>query len=479
MDAAEIPIDTASGRARSAQRAWAQRPVAARLRILRALRRLVAARAAEMIAAIGERYGRDPAETLAAELIPFADACRYLEGAAARLLRVRRLGMRGRPLWLAGARAEVRRAPLGVVLILAPGNYRLLLAGVQAIQALVAGNAVLVKPAPGAAEPMRLLGEWLAEAGLPEGLFVLLGEDVAAAKAAVAAGVDKVILTGAPATGRAVLADLAPRLTPAALELSGNDAVFVLEGADLDLVARALAWGIGLNGGATCIAPRRVFGSPQAMAGLATRLAPLIAAMPAVPVDAPRLDDAAAMIDEAVAAGGRLIGPAPVAGTRAMHPVVVTGAAPGMRLLVEDPFAPLACLVAAADTEAALAMADRSPYGLGAAIFGPEAAARDLVPRLRAGVVTINDLIAPTADPRLPFGGRGESGYGVTRGAEGLLEMTAPLAVVARSGRARPHYGPRRPEDAAMLEAFLRLMHGRGRARALGDLLRAIRRRAQ
>ncbi len=480
MDASEIaPSDVATtvARSRDAQAAWAATPLRTRLGVVRALRRLIAARAEALVAAVGTRYGRAPAETVAAELIPFADACRFLERFAPRLLGPRRLGPWGRPLWLAGTRAELHRTPLGLVLILAPGNYRLLLAGVQAVQALVAGNAVIVKPAPGATAPMRVLGELLAEAGLPDGLFALLGEEVAEARAAIAAGVDKVILTGAPATGRAVLADLAPRLVPAALELSGSDAVFVLRGADLGMLARALAWGISLNGGATCIAPRRVFAPPDLLPELEAHLAPLIAPLPSVEVDPARLADAAEMVGEALAAGCRLIGPAPDPAGGTMHPVVVAGAGEGLRLLVEDPFVPLATLFPAADTETALALAGRSPFGLGASIFGPEAAARALVPRLRAGVITINDLIAPTADPRLPFGGRGASGYGVTRGAEGLLEMTAPLAVVARSGRARPHYGPRRPGDAAILLGFLRLVHGEARRVALGELFRAIRTR--
>ena len=163
-------------------------------------------------------------------------------------------------------------------MILAPGNYPLFLPGVQLLQALVAGNAVLLKPRPGA-PPLATLSTLLEDAGLPSQLVQLLGEDVAGARA-IAQGVDRVVLTGSAETGRAVLADLAPQLTPATLELSGNDAVFVLPGADLDLVADALAFGLRLNGGATCIAPRRVF-VPQAQAAdLERRLQAHLAGLP-------------------------------------------------------------------------------------------------------------------------------------------------------------------------------------------------------
>jgi acyl-CoA reductase-like NAD-dependent aldehyde dehydrogenase len=99
-------------RARTAQAAWGQTSIHARLQIVRRLRHLIAAGAEALVAAVGDRHGRTPADTFATEVIPLADACRFLEREAARLLRPRRLGRRGRPLWLAGAEAEIRREPL-------------------------------------------------------------------------------------------------------------------------------------------------------------------------------------------------------------------------------------------------------------------------------------------------------------------------------------------------------------------------------
>jgi hypothetical protein len=102
--------------------------------------------------------------------------------------------------------------------------------------------------------------------------------------------------------------------------------------------------------------------------------------------------------------------------------------------------------------------------------------------RIRAGAVTINDLIVPTADPRLPFGGRGESGYGVTRGAEGLLELTAIKTVSIRRGRRRPHYEPRTAIDQTVFHQYLRAAHGGGwvgRIRACASLCAALGRRVR
>jgi delta 1-pyrroline-5-carboxylate dehydrogenase len=123
---------------------------------------------------------------------------------------------------------------------------------------------------------------------------------------------------------------------------------------------------------------------------------------------------------------------------------------------------------------------DLSPYALGASVFGPEEPARRLAVRIRAGAVTINDLIVPTADPRLPFGGRGQSGYGVTRGAAGLLELTCVKTVSLRRGHLRPHYQPTTTADDTVFRQYLRAAHGpswTGRIRACASLL--ARRRAR
>jgi acyl-CoA reductase-like NAD-dependent aldehyde dehydrogenase len=464
-------------RARSAQAAWAQSPLTARLRIVRRLRHMIAARPDLLIAALADRQGRSPADSLATEIIPLADACRFLEREAEPLLRPRRLGRRGRPLWLASAAAEIRREPLGVVLILAPGNYPLFLPGVQLLQALVAGNAVLLKPAPGAAAPLEALSGLLSAAGLPEGLVQLLDEELASARAVIAQGVAHVILTGQADTGRAVLADLAPRLTPATLELSGNDAVFVLPEADLALVAGALAFGLRLNGGATCIAPRRVF-VPQAQAAeLERRLRARLAGLPPVAVAPTALERLQALLDEARRAGCRLATAAPPTGGSAIDPVVVADASPDLGLVKADIFAPVLALVPVRDPEQALEFDQLCPYALGASVFGPERPARRLAARLRAGAVTINDLIVPTADPRLPFGGRGQSGYGVTRGAEGLLELTRPKVISLRRGRLRAHYQSVLAADQMLFRHYLGAAHGRdwiGRIGAWFSLLAAL-----
>lgn len=443
----DADVAAALTRARAAGRDWAARPVRDRLQVVARARQLIARNAAALAATVA----RNPADTLVAEVLPLAEAARYLQRHARAILAPARL-RGGAPLWLLGVRAELRKEPCGVVLVLAPSNYPLFLPGAQALQALAAGNAVCVKPAPGCAAPMQALAALLAEAGLPGGVLFLL--DPSAGDAASRAGFDRIVLTGSAETGARVLAASAERLTPATMELSGSDAVFVLPGAKLDLVARCLAYGLRLNGGATCIAPRRVFVPEALAAALEAKLLALLPGVPDAAVPEGIASRLAGLVQRAVGDGARL------AAAGAGRPVVVADARPGMALLQRDVFAPWLALVPVADAAAALAAAEACPFALGASIFGPPAAARELAGRVRAGSVCINDLIVPTADPRLPFGGRGRSGFGTTRGELGLLEMTVPKAVSTRRGWFRPHLNPAGPDDAMLFAHMTALLHG-------------------
>lgn len=483
-------VARAMSAARSAQTQWAQRPVEQRLGFLRNLRRLIAENARELAAASASERSRPVAESLTAEVLPLAEACRFLESNAKNILGRRRLGRKHRPLWLAGVRSEIEREPFGVVLIIGPGNYPLLLPGVQLLQALVAGNAVVLKPGGGSASACALLN-MIARAGFPSGLVSLLPESPEAARAAIRAGPDKVVFTGSAATGQKILAQLAPQLIPATMELSGCDAAIVRADADLDLASRALAFGLRLNNGATCISPKRVFVVRSVATELEGRLAYWLSAdvRRGSRVQTPLASDHAlaalpaterlrSLLEEALALGAHFIAGEIQPDGSVDLPVVLAGVPPQARLLREDVFAPVLAIVTVADDHEALLRSNDCLFELGASVFTrDEVAGRDLAGRINAGVVTVNDLILPTADPRLPFGGRKHSGFGVTRGAEGLLELTRPKVVTVSRSRFRPAFDPPGAGDEALLEAYLNLTHGRGfksRCRSLISLIRTL-----
>ena len=395
---------------RGAQHGWAQVSMERRLSSVRAFRRLLAAGGGDM----AELIRRRAADTLSAEVIPLAEAARFLELSGARILRSATTATKGRPGWLRGVEIVVHREPHGVVLVIGPGNYPLFLPGVQALQALVAGNAVIWKPGTGGKPVADFMAALLVKAGLPRELMLVSDDSIESGRQWLSAGVDKVVMTGSVESGRKVLKQCAEIPVPATVELSGWDACFVFPGADLQRAARALAFGLNLNGGTTCIAPRRVFVHSSISDAFRDMLT-------ATPTD-------------------------------------------GLSIMIVP------------SVEAAIDAANQCCYALGASIFADSATARALARRVRAGVVVVNDMIVPTADPRLSFGGRRWSGFGKTRGEEGLLEMTVSKSVVTQTARRLRHLEPAHPRAKEIFEAYLLLRHGGGlpnRMRAMGKLCRA------
>jgi acyl-CoA reductase-like NAD-dependent aldehyde dehydrogenase len=479
--------------ARAAQSRWSRTPLARRLELIRELRRLIAEHAPQLAEASASARQRPAIESLTAEVLPLAEACRFLEREAGKVLAARRLGRVGRPLWLAGVRSEIHREPLGVILIIGPGNFPLLLPGVQLVQALAAGNAVLLKPGIGGTPAAQALAELVVRAGFDPQLVALLPESSEAARGAIRAHPDKVLFTGSAATGENILGQLAPHVIPATMELSGCDAVLVRADADLDLLVRALAFGLRLNAGATCMSPKRVLVHRSIATELEGRLAQDLCrsrgdeSRPSI--HSPGLLASAAterlrpVLDDALARGAHLIAGEINDEGSVTLPLVLGGVSPSSRLLREDIFAPVLALVTVSDDHEAVFRANDCPFALTASIFSrDESAARWLAARINAGAVTINDLIIPTADARLPFGGRGRSGFGVTRGAEGVLELTAPKVVTVSRGKFRPAFDLPQPGDEALFNAYLRLAHGRGlksRWAALVSLIKTISHRTK
>jgi aldehyde dehydrogenase (NAD+) len=381
-------------------------------------------------------------------------ACKFLEQNAAKIIAPRKLGRAGLPFWLAGVESEIRRVPYGCVLVIAPFNYPLFLPGVQALQALCAGNAVVWKPGLGGRPVALLFAQALAKAGLPEGLLRITEESVEAGRTEIARRPDKIFFTGSSASGRAVLRAAAETTTPVVAELSGCDAVIALPSADPERLIAALSFGMRLNGSATCMAPRRLIAVGNAP--WLTRLRDALAFVPAVPVPEPTRKHLLELVRDAETLGATIFGDPQAA---RLKPVLITNGTTRMRAAQEDIFAPLLTVIEAANEEEALAIEASCPYGLTVSIFGDQTEALLLAQRIDAGTILINDLIAPTADPRVPFAPRRASGFGATRGTEGLLEMTAIQTVLVRKGKSRRHYQSTTEDHAVLFDGIIEATH--------------------
>jgi acyl-CoA reductase-like NAD-dependent aldehyde dehydrogenase len=494
-------------RARAAQQTWAGTPIRQRLRLVRALRHLIVTECDSLCAAVARDIGKPSEETLGGDLLAWADACRFLERRATSLLRPKRVPMSQRPLWMWGQADTVHRRPRGVVGIIGTWNYPLFLNGVQIVQALTAGNAVVWKPSEVAPSSAAALCSLLQRAGFSNGLVQMLEPTRENGPLLLEADIDHLVFTGAVATGRRIAARLGERLISSTLELSGCDAQLVLDDADVTLAARAAWFGATLNRGQTCIAPRRAFVDRSVYPAFCEELGKLTSTGTPVRLAlGSQVRQAERLVQEALAEGGRLLGeddqvasdqhktlggrdtlvppiqeegetrvsrpPSPL-----VTPRVVLDARPEMALCHEASFAPVLAVLPCDGIEDTLRMEARCPFALGASIFtrSPRRA-EALASRLRAGMVTVNDVIVPTAHPATPFGGRGDSGWGVTQGAEGLLEMTVPQVVSVRTDRFRPHYGLAEGKGVAQQGELFRGLLESGHATTLGQRLRGWRR---
>jgi acyl-CoA reductase-like NAD-dependent aldehyde dehydrogenase len=468
--------------ARSQLASWAKVPLRERLAIVRAFRHRLGERSRAIAKEAANPFRNSVAETMTAEVMPLAAACRFLEKEAASLLRPRKRGVAGSPFWLGAVRLTTYREPCGVILVIASSNYPLFLVGVQVMQAVVSGNAVLVKPGRDTTPVTEMLLRLLTECGLPKGLVQVLPETVEAAEAAIDVGVDKVFLTGSMASGSAVLGRLARTVTPSAMELSGCDAVFVREDAKLIIVAKALAFGLRFNKSATCIAPRRVYVPAALVPELKRHIVEEMRDLGPVEVAPRTWEFLRDNVTRSREQGAELVRGG-VEPDHCINPIVLAGLKDGDPMLAADVFAPVLALIETDGDEDALEKSAACPYALGSSVFGQDrAAAARLGGKVEAGIVVVNDLIAATADPRTSFGGWKHSGFGSTRGPEGLLECTRVRNVVERRLLWWPHFDPIEDADADLVEAAVRVSHAPtllGRWRGFCDLIAAARARTK
>lgn len=464
-----VDVNALISTSRQTQLRWAGTPLRQRLKYVRAFRHLLVAECDRICRTIAEDVGKDLREVVASEVLPTADACRFVERRASAILRPRSVSWLNLPYWLYGQNDVMHRRPRGVVGVIGTWNYPLYLNAVQIVHALTCGNAVVWKPSEVTPRFAELLCELIHRSGYDQTLFVTLPATREMGPALAEADIDHFVFTGSANVGRKLAARLGERLISSTLELSGCDAQIVLDDADLTLAAKAAWFAVNVNRGQTCIAVRRAF-VPRALypafcdllRPFADRATPCPLAMSSQVWQAQRL------VDEAIAAGGKLLvdGPVRLDGDLC-RPAVIIDAKAEMSICQEASFAPVMAVIPYDKIEDALAEEAKCPYALAASVFTRSTdRARAIAARMRAGSVSVNDVIAPTAHPATSFGGRGASGWGVTQGAEGLLEMTIPQAVSLKSGTFRPHYDMTNPEkmDAsdAMMRGMLQATHAPG-----------------
>ena len=417
-----------------------------------------------MCRAIYTDIAKPYAEALTADVLPVIGACRWLKSHAARHLAPRRVG--GGGMLSIGQSHRVQRVPAGRVAIIATWNYPVQLLGIQLAQALVAGNDVVVKPSEHSPTSQGLLLDLAIEAGLPGGTLTRTAATrEAGAELLGRERFDHVVFTGSTEVGRTIARTLADTLTPSTLELSGRDSAIVLADADPELAVKSIVQAFTANAGQTCMAPKRAIVDRAVLGAflkhLESRLDSIKPRELVTPDAAVRAWDQAR---DAIDAGAARVGELPPRPEgRALRPIAVLDPGPASDLAMGANFAPTLAVLTADSTEHALAIHSRYPQRLDTAIYTRNVRrARTLAPRLGSTIVTINDAVIPVAHPGVSLGGRGPSGWGTSRGVEGLLDLTRPVYVSATSARVRVPFDPPSDDRARTAGRWIERLFGRG-----------------
>ena len=423
-------------RAREAQPAWEALGYEGRGRILKRAQKWLVEHADEVADTIVAETGKAREDALLVEVAYGANALGFWPRKAPKWLADERVRT-GNPFVL-GRRMVVRYRPVGVVGVIGPWNYPLVNSVGDAIPALAAGNAVVVKPSEVTPLTSLLFERGLHESGLPDGVFqVAVGTGELGA--ALIDEVDMVMFTGSTRTGRKVMERAAQTLTPVSLELGGKDPMIVLADADLERAANAAVYYSMQNGGQTCISLERAYVEAPVYDEFVKRVTEKAAKLRQGPPNGagsidvgavtfpPQLDIVAKHVQQARDAGARVTtgGHKREGLGRFYEPTILADADHSMTAMREETFGPTLPIMKVADADEAIRLANDSPYGLGASVFTRDIAkGEDVARRIEAGAVCIND-----AARQLPR----------ARAADGRLEGIRPRRAPRRGRAAQVH----------------------------------------
>jgi NAD-dependent aldehyde dehydrogenases len=429
IDADDAAIETALAGAHLAQKDWARRPLEERCALVARLADVLRENKARYARLITLEMGKPIAEATA-EIEKCAVTAQHYAAEAGRYLAPEVVASNA-------AHSAVVFDPMGVVLAVMPWNYPFWQFVRFAAPALAAGNGAILKHASNVPQCALAIEDAFLEAGFPRGLVgnLLVGPSKVArilADDRIAA----VTLTGSTGVGSLVAAEAGRLLKPQVLELGGSDPFIVLADADVEAAAATAVKARFQNTGQSCIAAKRFLvedavadAFTEAMVAKARTLVvgdPLEAATQIGPMARASLrGELHGQVERSLAAGARLLlGGAPVDGPGAFYqPTILDGVTPEMAVFGEETFGPAAAIIRVPDADTAVDLANRSEFGLGAAIWtGDTERAIPLARRIEAGAVFVNGLVA--SDARLPFGGVKQSGYGRELGVYGIRAFT-------------------------------------------------------
>jgi len=476
---AEVPVTDEAGvqaaveRARAAQAVWREMDFARRAAALRRYRDAIIDNKDRIAEVVVSETGKPIAEVYGGELMYVCDAIGYWAKNAERFLADQYV----RPHLLRNKAAYSTYRPLGVVGIIGPWNFPFTLTIGEGLPALMAGNAVIIKPSEVTPRSTVIGCEIADEAGLPRGLLQAI-PGFGATGGWLVDRADMICFTGSVATGKKVAQRAAARLIPVTLELGGKDPMIVLKDADLERAVNGCVWGGLFNAGQVCMSVERVYVEEPVydafVQKVSERVRQLRQGHSKEEIDVgsmtfpPQLAKVEQHVQEALAAGATLLAGGrrnPALPGLFYEPTVLTNVNHQMEVMREETFGPVIPIMKVHDVDEAIRLANDSPYGLTASIWTRDLEkGRVLARRIEAGAVCVNDALINFMVTDVPMGGVKDSGLGRRHGPDGIRKFCAQQTVVVDRWGARReiNWYPARRGAARLYRRLLNLLFRSG-----------------
>jgi len=465
-------LETTFDRAREGAKEWASLRLTQRSRKIRLARKMLVAHMDELSKLIAAETGKTNWDGFI-EVFTLAEHMRHVSRHGPQHLRteVRSPGL------FQNKKCYVNYVPHGVVGIISPWNYPLILTGAPVVEALMAGNAVVLKPSEVTPLTGKLLTELFHEAGIPENVLqTVYGYGDIGAAIVESPKTDMICFTGSVDVGRKIGIACAEKLKPAVLELGGKDPMIVLEDANLERAAGAAVWGGFSNCGQTCISTERIYvvekvadkfieltkAKTEELSTGANKNEDEIGAL----VSEDQHEKVMAHINQAIESNAEVVSGGEnllSLGGYFIKPTVLEVRDDHTDIMQRETFGPEICIMRVKDETEAIEKANASLYGLSASVFTKNKKRGQKIARqIRAGSVCVNDIMTNYITADLPFGGVGISGIGRVHGPEGLKSFCQTQAVlVDRFGlKKEPWWYPMNKNFQSFFRKFTKVFYG-------------------
>ncbi len=427
-------VNATIARARKAQAAWGVLPIEERCERLYRLRDALVERAEEIVDIVSRECGKPRPDCLSHEVMVTVDLLTYYCKNAERILASHDVGLH----LLKHKKSTIHYAARGVVGVISPWNFPFVIPMGDVVAALVAGNAVVLKPSEVTPLTIQKAKEIFDATGLPEDLFGVVYGRGETGQALIEGGIQKLVFTGGVETGKRVAAACGANLVPCVMELGGKAPLIACADCDVERTARAIVFGGFVNSGQVCISVERVYAHTDVHDKLVARVRDLTGELrqgdpqgeSAVDVGAiifpKQIEVAEKHIADAVAKGAHVVcgGKRRAGDGQFFEPTVLSNCDHSMTVMTAEIFGPIVPIQRVSSEDEAVRLANDSHLGLNAYVFtSNREKGKRLARRIEAGSVVVNDVLVNYAAAEAPFGGIKQSGFGRVHGDDALRDM--------------------------------------------------------